>query len=111
MNDFKRSVRWWVFLPFVPVLLLLVLEYWERVFYSLGLARMYSVTELLLVTDGFVLLPWFLVGALVIPVGVPNSPTWQIVAFMLSASLYSVMLYGAALLVAKKRKNRVSINS
>lgn len=82
------------------------IEYWAEVFHHLGLSRMYNVTQLLLATDVFVLLPYMFLAYLSFPFQLGLSFGSEILAFSFSAGLLSLVLYGVNLLAVKRTKHR-----
>jgi hypothetical protein len=106
MNAFLNAIRWWVFLPFVPVVLATLLEYWGQIFYHLRFHALLGVVGMLSVANAVLLLPYMALASAIFHPRL-DLPFWFLaLEFSVFAALLCLLLYGGNLFVVKRRKPR-----
>jgi hypothetical protein len=94
MKPLRAAVRWWVFLPFAPLLLGALFEYCGAVFYHVGLYRMSNAADALETLDALAVLPYMFFNFLLFHPATPKSSLVLWLELGLPATLCCVLLYG-----------------
>ena len=104
VKPLRAAVKWWVFLPLVPILIGLVARYSSELFHSIGFYRMEWLAHGLEILDAIAVMPYmvlafFVLGPIVGPWGDPSSFPQLILVLSLPAIACCLLLYGVSLVV------------
>jgi hypothetical protein len=114
VKPLRAAVKWWVFLPLVPILIAIVAEYSRALFHSMGFYRIEWAAYGLEILDAFALMPYMALDSEVLarflgPLGDPTSFPSLILVMSLPAIACCILLYGVSLVVEivfKKPSNK-----
>jgi hypothetical protein len=105
VKPLRAAVKWWVFLPLVPILIALIAEYSRALFHSIGFYRLEWVASGLGILDAVALIPYMVLDSEVLapmlgPWGDrPTSLPSLILVLSLPAIACCLLLYGVSVVV------------
>ena len=106
MGRFLTALRWWIFLPFGPILLAFISEYSAKLFHQIGFYRLECAAHGLTALDAFALIPYMALDfalfgrtvGLVVPHG---SFLFDMLLMSLPAAVLCLVLYGVSMVLQR----------
>ena len=106
MGRFLTALRWWIFLPFGPILLAFISKYSAKLFHQIGFYRLECAAHCLTALDAFALIPYMaldfaLFGRTVGPAAPHGSFLFPILLMSLPAAVLCLVLYGVSMVLQR----------
>jgi hypothetical protein len=108
VGRFRTALRWWIFLPFGPILLAFISKYSAKLFHQIGFHRLEYAADGLTALDAFALIPhmaldFALFGRAVGPVAPKGgSFLFHILLLSLPAAVLCLVLYGVSMVLQRR---------
>jgi hypothetical protein len=102
VKPLRAAVKWWVFLPLVPILVALFAHYSRELFHGIGFYRLEWAAQGIEILDMFALIPYMALAFVVLapmfgPWGDPASFPSVILVVSLPAIACCLLLYGVSI--------------
>jgi len=104
VKPLRAALKWWVFLPLLPILIAVVAKYSRELFHGIGFYRMEWAATGIEILDAVALIPYMALNFEVIasvfgPWGDPTSFPSLILVMSLPAIAFCFLLYGVSVVM------------
>lgn len=99
MKSFRRAIRWWILIPFTPILIAIIAGYWATVFHLLGLYRLQRAADAVVFLDFLLALPYVILDFLIFKGGKTSSDMMLLLRLSFFAIFFCLVFYAVTLMV------------